>query len=200
MIFATNNINKANELSEMLRTEGVIVNTLSDLGLIFVPEENGDTFEANALQKALETQTFLKSNGYENEIVIADDSGLVVDAMDGKPGVDSALFMGRDTPYEIRNAEIIRLLADKQNRAARFVCVIACAMPTGETFTTMGVVEGEIAYIAQGKNGFGYDPIFFVPNLGKTTAELSSEEKNKISHRGIALRAMVDKLRGGGLL
>ncbi|MCL2197611.1 MAG: RdgB/HAM1 family non-canonical purine NTP pyrophosphatase [Defluviitaleaceae bacterium] len=202
MVFATNNKNKANELSEMLRAEGVNVKTLSALGLILVPGEDGNTFEANALQKATETSTFLKKMGHLDEAIIADDSGLEIDAMDGEPGVDSALFMGENTPYEIRNAEIIRRLegVPKEKRTARFVCVIACALPTGETFTTRGVIEGEIAHKPQGENGFGYDPIFFVPSLGKTTAQLSSKEKNKISHRGQALRAMVAKLKGDGLV
>ena len=199
MIFATNNINKANELNDMLQAENVQVKTLSALGLVLVPNEDGDTFEANALQKATETSAFLKQNGY-NEIVIADDSGLIIDALPDELGVHSALFMGENTPYNIRNTEILKRLENNPNRKARFVCIIACVLPTGESFTTKGVIEGEIALSVSGENGFGYDPIFFVPSLGKTTAQLTSEEKNNISHRGQALRAMVQKLNEEDLI
>lgn len=200
MIFATNNKNKAAELEKMLQAEGVSVKTPSDLGLILVPAEDGNTFEENALQKATETLAFLKEKGHFDQTIISDDSGIEIDAMPDELGVQSALFMGEDTPYDIRNKTILDRLKNEKNRAARFVCVIACALPTGKTFTTRATIEGEIAFVPAGENGFGYDPIFFVPHLGKTTAELSSEEKNKISHRGQALRAMVQKLKEEGLL
>jgi XTP/dITP diphosphohydrolase len=128
--------------------------------------------------------------------VLADDSGLEVDFLGGEPGVDSADFMGVDTPYSVRNAKILEMLegVTGEKRAARFVCVIACVLPCGKTLTTRAAVEGVIAHEAAGENGFGYDPIFFVPEFGKTTAELSQAEKNKISHRGKALRAMIEQL------
>ena len=128
--------------------------------------------------------------------MIADDSGLEVDYLDKAPGVYSARYMGEDTPYTIKNNHIIELLKDAkgEERSARFVCVIACVMPDGETFTTRGTIEGRIGYEEKVENGFGYDPIFYLPERGCTTAELPPEQKNEISHRGRALKAMYKKL------
>lgn len=213
MILATNNPGKAREFNAMLQSEGVEISALSDLGLVFVPKETGTTFEENAVQKTFETAAFLAevkdedrhSNpharleagcGY-TEIVLADDSGLEIDALNGDPGVDSALFMGADTPQNTRNAKVLALMADvpESERTARFVCVIACALPDGRVFTTRGELEGIISHEQKGADGFGYDPIFFLPSHGKTMAELSKEEKNKLSHRGKAFSRMIEKLK-----
>ena len=152
--------------------------------------EDGKTFEENAVIKAKTIADITKN------IVIADDSGLEVDYLDKAPGVYSARYMGEDTPYTIKNNHIIELLKDAkgEERSARFVCVIACVMPDGETFTTRGTIEGRIGYEEKGENGFGYDPIFYLPERGCTTAELPPEQKNEISHRGRALKAMYKKL------
>ena len=200
-IFATNNPSKVKELKAMFEEAKLEMLSLADFGLSFEPTETGDTFEENATQKVTKTAQFLKENGIDCEVeniaVLSDDSGLCIDALNGLPGVASANFMGRELPYTLRNSAIIDHMKDtKENeRAARFVCVIACLFPCGKVETTNGTVEGQIAYEAKGENGFGYDPIFFVPKYGKTTAELSQEEKNKISHRGNALQAMIEKLK-----
>lgn len=153
-------------------------------------EENGTTFEENALIKA---RAVCKASGC---YALADDSGLAVDYLDGAPGVYSARYMGEETPYEIKNQKIISLLekAKGKERRAQFVSVIAFVTPQGEEMTTRGVIEGEIGYESKGENGFGYDPIFYVPEYDMTTAQMSLELKNKISHRGKALGAMKEKL------
>ena len=133
----------------------------------------------------------------DQTLVLADDSGLEIDYLDKAPGVLSARYLGEDTPYSVKNQHILDLLKDVQGekRSARFVCSIAAVFPDGREFTTYATIEGEIAQKSAGENGFGYDPIFFVPEFGKTTAELSAEEKNKISHRGKALTMMKDILK-----
>jgi XTP/dITP diphosphohydrolase len=196
VVFATNNKSKIKELTPMLQSAGFELTTLADLELTCSPDETSDTFEENALIKADETAKLLTEAGHTNVIVLADDSGIEIDALGKKPGVDSANFLGTDTPYEIRNAKILDMLADVPDaeRTARFVCVIAAVLPTGERKTTRATVEGVIAREQRGENGFGYDPIFFLPERGKTTAELSQEEKNEISHRGKALQKMIEAL------
>ncbi|MCL1843581.1 MAG: RdgB/HAM1 family non-canonical purine NTP pyrophosphatase [Defluviitaleaceae bacterium] len=196
-IVATNNPGKVRELKAIFEAESIPMLALCDLGITFVPGENGTTFEANAMQKATETAAFLAENGHGGGITLADDSGLVIDALDGAPGVDSALFMGADTPYEQRCAKIIETMSAVPDgkRSARFVCVIACILPCGKAITSRAALEGEIARKPSGAEGFGYDPIFFVPKFGKTMAEISREEKNKISHRGQALRQMIELIK-----
>jgi len=191
-LFATNNPNKVKEIKAIFEHAKLSLISLSDLGLFFEPTETGATFEENAIQKATKTLEFLQENGHANIAVLSDDSGLCVDAMGGEPGVDSANFMGRETPYEVRNTHIISQL-DK-DRAARFVCVIACAFQNGKILTTEGMIHGEIAHQPSGSGGFGYDPIFYVPSYGKTMANLTAAEKNAISHRGIALTKMMEQL------
>jgi len=131
------------------------------------------------------------------EIVLADDSGLEVDAMDKAPGIYSARFLGENTSYDIKNQYILDKLKDvkQEDRSARFVCVIACAMPNGEILTKRATIEGYIGYKITGSNGFGYDPIFWVPEFHNTLAQLSLEQKNRISHRGKALIEMREELR-----
>ena len=196
-VFATNNPGKTRELKAIFQESGIDLLTLSDLNLSLSPDETGTTFEENALIKANETAAFLRSHGHSNIVVLADDSGLEVDAMDGRPGVDSALFMGAETPFEVRNTQIIQNLSNTpdEQRTARFVCVITCVFPNNEILTTRAELAGKVALKIQGENGFGYDPILYVPAYGKTVAELTSEEKNKISHRGQAVRQILELLR-----
>lgn len=186
IIFATTNQGKVKEVKMILEDLGVEVLSLKDLDINVDIVEDGTTFEENALIKA---KTIAKLS---NEIVLADDSGLEVDYLDKAPGIMSARYMGEDTSYDIKNQAIIDQLAEAKGkeRSARFVCAIACAMPDGETFTTRGTIEGEIGYKIEGTEGFGYDPIFYVPEFGCTTAQLTPEQKNKVSHRGKALEEM----------
>ncbi|MCL2387484.1 MAG: RdgB/HAM1 family non-canonical purine NTP pyrophosphatase [Defluviitaleaceae bacterium] len=198
-VLATNNPSKVAELNAILESrlgaENFRLIALSDLGLALSPEETGTTFEENAIIKANETAALLKKHGHEMT-VLADDSGLCIDAMDGELGVNSALYMGAGTPYSVRIAEILKTMqgVPDDQRTARFVCVIACVAPDGKITTTTGVVEGRIANSPSGKDGFGYDPIFYLPEYDKTMSELSSEEKNAISHRGQAFNRMLDML------
>lgn len=154
--------------------------------------EDGKTFEENAVIKARTIQRLLP-----NDIVLADDSGLEIDYLHKEPGIYSARYMGEDTSYDIKNAHILRLLAGvpKEKRTARFVCAIAAALPDGAILTSHGVMEGRIGSRIAGENGFGYDPIFFLPECGCTSAEISPEQKNQLSHRGKALRAMTTQLK-----
>jgi len=193
-LFATNNPGKVKEIQAVFEGTELQLISLSDLGLFFEPTETGATFEENAIQKATKTLAFLRENGYNDVTVLADDSGLCIEALDGQPGVDSANYMGRETPYEVRNAHIIELLSGASNRNAKFVGVIACAFPDGGIMTTKGEIHGQIAHAPSGTGGMGYDPIFYVPEYSKTAAELTMKEKNKISHRGQALGLMIRKL------
>jgi len=196
LLLATNNPGKVKEIkphvNKALAREII---SLADLGLFFEAAETGNTFEANAVQKAAETADFLKGHGFDDFIVVADDSGFCVEAMGDEPGVDSANFMGRETPYEVRNEYIINEVNKCDNRRAKFMCVIACVFPSGEVVIATGEVHGEVAQTLRGENGFGYDPIFFVPSLGKTMAELTMDEKSAISHRGQALKKLLDMLK-----
>ncbi len=191
IIFATGNQGKMREIKQIMADMDVEVVSMKDAGIFVDIEENGATFEENALIKARVIAN------EANAIVLADDSGLEIDYLDKAPGVLSARYMGEDTPYEVKNAHILDLLKDVQGkeRSARFVCAIAAVFPDGREFTTYATIEGEIAHKSAGENGFGYDPIFFVPEFGKTTAELTAEEKNKISHRGKALTMMKEIIK-----
>ena len=192
IIVATGNEGKMKEIRQILAGDGIEYVSLKDENLQDVEiVEDGTTFEENAVIKA---KTIAEITG---QMVLADDSGLEVDYMDKAPGVYSARFLGEDTSYTVKNNYIIDKLAQAkgEERSARFVCVIACAFPDGKVITTRGTIEGQIGYEEKGENGFGYDPIFFLPERGCTTAELPPEEKNKISHRGRALTAMYEKLK-----
>ena len=191
IVFATGNQGKMREITQIMADMDVEVVSMKEAGIFIDIEENGTTFEENALIKA---RAIAKE---ANAIVLADDSGLEIDFLDKAPGVLSARYMGEDTPYEVKNGHILSLLKDVQGeaRSARFVCSIAAVFPDGREFTTYATIEGEIAYESAGENGFGYDPIFYVPQFGKTTAELSADEKNKISHRGKALSMMKEILQ-----
>ncbi len=188
---ATKNKNKLSEIREILKDFPFEVVSMEDVGIEDEIEENADTFEGNALIKARTIHK--KTGGY----VMADDSGLCVDALDGAPGIYSARFAGENSDYNTKINKIWEMMKNSgsENRAARFVCAIAVIEPDGKEYTLRGECEGVIHDEIQGDNGFGYDPVFFVPDLGKTTAQLSPEEKNKISHRGKALAKMIELLK-----
>ncbi len=191
IIFATGNMGKMNEIKEIMADLDYEILSMKEAGVEAEVEENGTTFEENARIKALAI-----SEKVSDAIVMADDSGLEVDALDKAPGVYSARFMGEDTSYDIKNAEILKRLEGVvgDDRSARFVCAICAVFPDGEIKTVRGTIEGVIANEPKGKNGFGYDPIFFVPELGLTTGELDPRKKNEISHRGRALKLIKEYL------
>ncbi|MDO4308071.1 MAG: XTP/dITP diphosphatase [Eubacteriales bacterium] len=191
IIFATGNQDKMKEIREILADLDAEVLSLKDAGIKADIVEDGRTFEENAQIKA---RAICEMTG---EIVLADDSGLEIDYLNKEPGVYSARYMGEDTSYRIKNANLIGRLegVPDEQRTARFVCAIAAAFPDGRIKTVRAAMEGRIGYEEKGGNGFGYDPIFYLPEYGCTSAELSMEEKNKISHRGKALRAIKDELR-----
>lgn len=190
LIFATGNEGKMKEIRMILGDLDYEILSMKEAGIDVDIVEDGKTFEENAIIKATEISKIAGC------VVLADDSGLEVDAMDKMPGIYSARYLGEDTPYSIKNQTIIDNLAGlpDEKRTARFVCAIAAAFPDGRVVTKRGTIEGIIGYEERGENGFGYDPIFFVPEYGKTTAELSPEEKNAISHRGKALEMIKEVL------
>lgn len=191
IVFATGNEGKMREVRLILQDLGFPVLSMKEAGVSLDIEENGTTFAENAMIKA--RAVWEKTGG----IVLADDSGLVVDYLGGEPGVYSARYLGEDTSYEIKNQAIIDRLADakEEERTARFVSAIAAVLPDGSELVTEGTVEGLIAHEPAGNGGFGYDQIFYLPEYGVTSAEIPIEKKNEISHRGKALEAMKIKLR-----
>lgn len=194
MIFATGNAGKMREIRMILEDLGAEILSMKEAGISGEDiVEDGNTYEENALIKARAVAA-----AAPGDIVIADDSGLEVDWLNGEPGIFSARYLGEDTSYSIKNANLINRLdgVPEEKRTARFVCAIAAVLPDGGELTARAAIEGRIGYEERGEGGFGYDPIFFVPELGKTTAELSGEEKNLVSHRGKALRLIKEKLRG----
>lgn len=200
IIFATGNAGKMREIREILADMDMEVLSMKEAGVEADIVENGTTFEENAVIKAKTAASMLEKhlgNRQDDVIVLADDSGLEIDALNKEPGIYSARYLGEDTPYSVKSANLIARLAGvpDEKRTARFVCAIAAVMPNGEIVTTQGVIEGRIGYEEKGNNGFGYDPIFYVPEYGRTTAQLTEEEKNRISHRGKALEAMKDELK-----
>lgn len=195
IIFATGNPGKMKEVREILSDLGMEILSMKEAGIDVDVIEDGTTFEENAIIKAKAIAACTR------DIVLADDSGLEVDYLNKEPGVYSARYAGEDTPYSVKNHLIIERLegVEPEKRTARFVCVIAAVLPDGRVYTVRETIEGQIGYEERGGNGFGYDPIFFLPEYGCTTAELSMEEKNKISHRGKALASMKQKLQGAAL-
>lgn len=189
IIFATGNEDKMKEIRMILAGEDYEILSMKQAEIDIDIVEDGKTFEENAIIKATAISKVKEAEGC---IVLADDSGLEVDYLNKEPGIYSARYEGVDTPYEIKNRIIIDRLkgVPDEQRTARFVCAIAAAFPDGRVETRRGTIEGRIAYEPAGENGFGYDPIFYVPELGKTTAEIPPEEKNNLSHRGNALRAI----------
>lgn len=187
LVIATRNKGKTVEIRELLKDFPVEVRNLDDFGSIPLIEEDGDTFDENAYKKSSLTAKVLGMPA------LADDSGLIVDALDGYPGVYSARYAGTDASDKDRCEKILGEMAGKTDRKARFECVISIAVPTGPALTYEARCEGLIAEQSSGSNGFGYDPIFYYPPLGKTFAELTQEEKNKVSHRGKAFRELQDE-------
>ncbi len=206
IIFATGNEGKMKEIREILEGTDFEAISLKEAGINIEIEENGRTFEENALLKAEGIRDWCRKNGVparpelsaDKVIVLADDSGLEVDALNKEPGIYSARYLGYDTSYREKNANIIGRLdgVSKEERTARFVCAIAAAFPEGESETALGTIEGYIGWEERGENGFGYDPIFYLYENDRSTAELSPEEKNAVSHRGRALNRMKEILEG----
>lgn len=191
IVFATHNQNKLKEIKEILKNipgmENIRLISMTEAGITDDIVEDGNTYEENALIKA---KYVCERTGM---IALADDSGTEIDALDGQPGIYSARFLGEDTPQVVKNAYILDKLKGLPNerRKARYMCCIAAAFPDGTTKTTMGTLPGIIAHkISDGTNGFAYDPIMYIPEFGKTMADMTMEEKNDISHRGQALKKM----------
>lgn len=196
IIFATGNAGKMREIRLILSEltvygEPVEILSMKEAGVTADIVEDGKSFLENARIKAKAVAECVPG-----AIVLADDSGLEIDYLNKEPGIYSARYLGEDTPYSVKNQNLIDRLAGvpDEKRTARFVCAIACVLPDGTILHSEETIEGRIGYEEKGQNGFGYDPIFQVPEYGKSTAELTNEEKNSISHRGKALRAMKKQL------
>ncbi len=196
ILFATGNEGKMREIRMIMEDMDVELLSMKEAGISTDIEEDGTTFEENALIKARAVADCTCGE----EIVLADDSGLEIDYLNGEPGIYSARYMGEDTSYRIKNAELLRRLqgVPKEERGARFVCAMAAVAPLAgggrKELVVRGVIEGYIGWEEKGNNGFGYDPIFYVDEYGCSTAELDGEVKNQISHRGNALRLMKERL------
>lgn len=198
IIFATGNQGKMREVRAILSDTGAEILSMKEAGVSLEIEEDGTTFTENAVIKAkavVEALAGKKELG-EGCVVLADDSGLEIDCLGGEPGIYSARYLGEETPFSIKSRDLLRRLegvADEE-RTARFVCAIAAVWPGGEVAAALGTIEGRIGYELRGDNGFGYDPIFYLPEYGRTAAQLSDEEKNQISHRSRALEQMKPEL------
>ena len=194
IVFATGNPDKMREFREIFADLDAEILSMKEAGAAADPDETGTTFAENALIKAEAVRALLK----DDSIVMADDSGLCVDFLGGEPGIYSARWLGHETPYSQKNAALIRRLegVTGEKRSARFRAAIACILPDGTHLVTEGAMEGLIAEKPAGGHGFGYDPILYLPEFGKCSAELTDDEKNAVSHRGKALRAMRKKLDG----
>lgn len=213
IIFATGNKNKMREIREIMADCDVEIYSMKEAGINIDIVEDGDTFEANSTIKAKAISDYISGKGmseeqkddswkavsekYKGAIVLADDSGLEIDYLNKEPGVYSARYMGEDTSYDIKNQNLIDRLegVEKDKRTARFVCVIAAVLPDGEVLVSRDTMEGYIGWKIAGENGFGYDPIFYLDEFGCSSAELSREQKNAISHRGKALAGIKKLLR-----
>lgn len=193
IIFATANEHKMEEIRMILKDLDVEILSQKEAGITADVVEDGTTFEENALIKAAEIARAARNMpGYEDAVVLADDSGLEIDYLNKEPGIYSARYMGEDTSYDIKNQTLIDRLEGVENdrRTARFVCAIAAVFPDGGKTVVRGTMEGMIGYEIKGENGFGYDPIFYLPEYGCTSAQLAPEMKNELSHRGEGLRKM----------
>ncbi len=198
IIFATGNQGKMREIRAILGEMAAGITSMKEAGIDLEIEENGTTFAENAVIKAQAVAEALRAGGDAREcVVMADDSGLEIDCLNGEPGVYSARYLGEETPFDEKSRDLLARMADVQeeDRSARFVCAIAAIFPDGETVTSEGIVEGRIGHELRGDNGFGYDPIFYLPEWERTAAELTDEEKNRISHRSKALELMKEELR-----
>ena len=194
IIFATGNAGKMKEIRAIMDDMGMEILSMKEAGIEVDIEENGKTFEENAIIKAKAIAE------HTDDIVLADDSGLEIDYLNKEPGVYSARYMGEDTSYEVKNANLLERLkgVEKSKRTARFVCAIAAVLPDKEVLVTRKTIEGYIGEEPAGENGLGYDPIFYVEEYGCSTAQLSMEQKNELSHRGKALRAIKEELKNKG--
>lgn len=213
IIFATGNKDKMREIREIMADCDVEIYSMKEAGISIDIVEDGDTFEANSTIKAKAISDYISGKGlseaqkddtwkaisekYEGAIVLADDSGLEIDYLNKEPGVYSARYMGEDTSYDIKNQNLIDRLegVEKDKRTARFVCAIVAVLPDGEVLVSRETMEGYIGWKIAGENGFGYDPIFYLDEFGCSSAELSREQKNAISHRGKALAGIKKLLR-----
>ena len=198
IIFATGNEGKMREIRSILGDMEVEVSSMKEAGLALEIEEDGVTFEENARIKADAVATALAAQGKAQDcVVMADDSGLEIDYLNGEPGVYSARYLGEETPFSEKSRDLLRRLEDvpEEERGARFVCAIAAIFPDEETVIARDTIEGRIGRELRGDNGFGYDPIFYLPEYGRTAAELTDEEKNRISHRYRALEQMKEELK-----
>lgn len=197
IIFATGNENKMKEIREILADCRMEILSMKEAAIEADVVEDGTTFEQNACIKVKEIAKLAP-----DDIILADDSGLEIDYLNKEPGIYSARYLGEDTSYDIKNQALLYRLTgvEKERRSARFVCAIAAAVPGCGVFTTRGTIEGYIGWKMAGANGFGYDPIFYVDSYGCSTAELTMEQKNTLSHRGNALRAMKEELINKGVL
>lgn len=193
IIFATGNKNKMVEIRMILADLGAEILSQKEAGIEADVVEDGNTFEENALIKAAAVGKIIKNMPeYKDAVVLADDSGLEIDYLGKEPGIYSARYMGEDTSYDIKNNELLRRLdgVPDEKRTARFVCAVAASFPDGTSEVLRGTMEGIIGHEIKGENGFGYDPIFYLPEFGCTSAELAPEKKNELSHRGEGLRKM----------
>ena len=196
IIFATGNMGKMREIRAIMADVDAQILSMKEADVYADVVEDGTTFMENAFIKARAVSQLAKEKGLK-AVVIADDSGLVVDALGGEPGIYSARYLGEDTPYFVKNAKIIERLkgvAD-EDRSARFVCAMAAVFPDGSEESFEATYEGRIGYEEKGSNGFGYDPIFYLPDRGLYSAELDPDEKNRISHRGKALEGIKNILK-----
>ena len=186
LIFATGNENKMREIRQIFGDFGFEIQSMKEAGIDIDIVEDGTSFQENALIKARAV------HAVSGALVLADDSGLEIDALNREPGIYSARYLGEDTSYDVKNRNLIERVEGlpDEKRSARFVCAVAAVLPDGRDLVQTGVMEGRVAYAPAGENGFGYDPIFFLPQYGKTSAEISPEQKNAISRRGQALRMM----------
>lgn len=196
VIFATGNEGKMREIRAILGDMELEIHSMKEAGLALEIEENGATFEENARIKARAVADALAAQE-RRCVVMADDSGLEIDYLNGEPGVYSARYLGEETPFSEKSGDLLRRLkgVSEAERSARFVCAIAAVFPDGGEVITRGVIEGRIGHELRGDNGFGYDPIFYLPEYGRTAAELTDEEKNRISHRSRALEQMKEELK-----
>ncbi len=198
IIFATGNEGKMREIRAILGDMEAGISSMKEAGLALDIAEDGTTFEENARIKARAVAEALAAQGEARAyVVMADDSGLEIDCLNGEPGVYSARYLGEETPFSEKSADLLRRLKDvpEEERRARFVCAIAAVFPDGTETAARGTIEGRIGYALRGDNGFGYDPIFYLPEYERTAAELSDEEKNRISHRCRALEQMKAELK-----
>lgn len=210
MIFATGNPNKVREVREIVEDPEVTVLSMKDAGVPADAEETGTTFAENALLKAEAVAEKARKKGFpEPYCIVSDDSGLVIDALGGAPGIYSARFMGHDTDYTVKMNALLDKMKDvpEEERTARFAAAVSCIFPAGQkgvrypepgadlVLSSEGTMEGRIGWEIAGGNGFGYDPFFYLPAYGRTSAEISPEEKDAISHRGKAVRGILKQIR-----